>query len=201
MTYEATIALGPVVSAERIEAERKLPGRSFYNADALSFLPIHETVPLLIDHDPGREIGRVRSLHVLDTAGGRWWCAVADVTAPPSWLRKGTGASISRWDTFSTDRWGYDVVRGAFVKEVSVLSPGVKPAEPGAQVVMYREALPYGASRAGDEAIRTDGRKLRRQFASPVTFRGRAGEVIRNNADGTQTIWLDEETYREDVAA
>jgi hypothetical protein len=45
------------------------------------------------------------------------------------------------------------------------------------------------------------GRVIRREFKSPMIFRGKRGEVIRNEVDGSQTIWASEADYREDMHA
>ena len=42
---------------------------------------------------------------------------------------------------------------------------------------------------------------IRREFKNPITFRGKRGEVIRNEPDGSQTIWTSETAYREDMLA
>lgn len=141
MNYDALIAIAPLLDSTRFQnPEWERPGRDSYWGGSLQLLP--REVPLTVNHEKHRQIGVVRSLFELDWSDGRWVVADANVTDPPEWLRKGTPASLSRYNAHTTrTAEGAERVTSAFVGEVSVLSPGVAPAEPRAQVV-HLEAEP-----------------------------------------------------------
>jgi hypothetical protein len=71
----------------------------------------------VVDHNLDREIGAVDELIELDCADGLWLAARCTLHEAPSWLRKGTGASmgyktlhrqqlgaVSAWPTRSSPR-------------------------------------------------------------------------------------------------
>ena len=94
-------------------------------------------IPIVVDHDMGRVVGRVTHLRTDEYVGpGKvdWWAAHADISDPPSWLKKQGGVSwdclpLSEQDVNGTRR----VLKG-ILREISILSPSLKPAEPLAQV-------------------------------------------------------------------
>ena len=64
-----------------------------------------------------------------------------------------------------------DIVRDAAVNEVSVLRPGLTPAEPGASVVLLERSSPPAVSSdlaAGEEIIHMGGRPIVRYFDNAV---------------------------------
>lgn len=77
--------------------------------------------------------------------------ATVDVE-PAYWLKRGAGASFGfkllheRKATFADT--SPDVIADGLVDEVSVLSPGRKPAEPLAEVLMLKRSEPEPAGRA-----------------------------------------------------
>lgn len=87
-------------------------------------------------------------------ADGPWVVAIAEVTERPSWLKRGTPASFEaicpRYCSF-----GNPILRSGLVTEVSVLSPGVEPAEPLAQVLYVKPVEPKPAARV--QVIYGDG--------------------------------------------
>lgn len=108
--------------------------RSMLQSGAL--IPLSLETPLVIDHDEDRRVGRVLEFYEADdSGGGRWTWARCEVTDAPGWLRRGGGCS-----------WGYHVLQEqampggwtrvlrAVIREVSILSPSVEPAEPRARV-------------------------------------------------------------------
>jgi hypothetical protein len=105
-------------------------------------MPYDETVPLLVDHDDACEIGRVSKLFRVEWEDGPWIAAHATVTNPPDWLNRDTSASFGHWNVWRGNRTvggvTAEVVVEGFLREVSVLSPSVKPAEPCAGVLSYR---------------------------------------------------------------
>ena len=72
-----------------------------------------------------------------------WLAALARISDPPAWLERGIRASFC-WKALKRQRLGRDCERilSGWVEEVSLLSPGVKPREPAAQVVTLSRAEP-----------------------------------------------------------
>ena len=77
MTYTAVIRVAPIQTLERRnDPAWTRPGRRLYDSNARRFLPIHTTVPLLVDHDDEREIGYVRESPASRTPPARGFAAV-----------------------------------------------------------------------------------------------------------------------------
>jgi hypothetical protein len=85
---------------------------------------------------------------------------------PPAWLRTGSGVSISRSAYSRRDPGaGWGLIRKALLSEVSILSPGVEPAFPGAQVVWIGDPQPPASKTdrtAADEILYGDGTTITR---------------------------------------
>jgi hypothetical protein len=80
--------------------------------------------------------------------------ALAELDDAPPWLQKGTPASISHSACHRTIYNGWEVIRDGLVTEVSVLSPGVKPAEPLAQLITFtRQESPPATTRADRPSV------------------------------------------------
>ena len=96
-------------------------------------LPGKTTVPLIVNHDDDRVVGSVRSFSQMDDTDGPWLVAPRRSTGAPEWLRKReTKASFAYCTIFvNEDVLGCEVVRDAWVTEVSLLSPDRRPREPG----------------------------------------------------------------------
>ena len=169
----------------------------------------------------------MQKLHKWDWIDGPWIFASTTVTAPPPWLKRGTrvsfGSKILDRREISIREYDADVVALAFVEEVSVLSPSVKPREPCAEVLSIRPiekkpasspaAVTTTSNRAvAGEVIRADGRTITRYFDNAVVavggeplLRTRSGQVVRregrdyviDQADGSQTIYSGREGYLE----
>lgn len=143
MTHTAVVKFAPISTLDRLnDPAWTRPGRTLYDRSALRMLPGRETVPLVVDHD--REIGTVNALYVTEWHDGPWLVASATVAEAPPWLARGTKASfeysvIHRRDLtpLGSDA---DVVASGILNEVSVLSPGVRPAEPCAEVLLFERA-------------------------------------------------------------
>ena len=134
--------------------------------------------------------------------------AVATITDPPSWLRRGTPASF---EIKAARRSSFDeaVLRSGYVTEVSILSPGVEPCEPLARVLTFDPAKPRPAAR--EEVIHGNGQIIRRVYENAVTAVGgipvrtsarqplrRSGmDYVIDHPDGSQTIYSGPEGYRE----
>lgn len=132
MSHEVTIKLAPVITADRFRnPDWDRPDRTLYRRGSLQFLPNRSEVPLVIDHDLERRIGIVDRFFELDWTDGLWICAVGTISDPPPWIeRYHTKASFGYWDVHASE----NRVSQTWVKEVSLLSRSVEPAEPGACV-------------------------------------------------------------------
>jgi hypothetical protein len=106
-------------------------------------------------------IGVVRELTRFEDTDGPWLAALATVTDRPEWLERGTAASFSftlgRRSSFDRS----DVLRKGLVTEVSVLTTGCQPLEPGARVLTLRE----------DGDVFYDGPTIRRTFPAEFVIR------------------------------
>ena len=104
-------------------------------------------IPIRVDHiKDAPPIGWVTALRTDDCwTGGMWQWIHAEINDPPAWLRKGTPVSISRaaYDTSTHTGGNWPLIRKALLTEVSILSPGHKPAHPRAQVEWIGEPEPY----------------------------------------------------------
>jgi hypothetical protein len=138
-TFEAAIAFAPCTTLDRLN-DPVWSQRQLYDGGGLRLLPSRgeKFAPVLCDHDAGQVMGRFEKMLRLDD-NGPWMTAIATLTKCPPWLKRGTPASFAFiapiWDSF-----GNNIVRRAIVREVSVLSPGVEPAEPGARVLYVKPA-------------------------------------------------------------
>ena len=169
MSHSALIKFAPVLTAERWSNPRwTRPDRTFYWNGALKLIPCQKT-PVVIDHDMERIVGVVHELFTMEWTDGPWICARATLDDPPGWLKTyETTASFARWDVHSTPHDdGWDRVTRAFVKEVSLLSPAVEPAEPLACVTLFkpieeRAARIARAPASDGTVIHGNGQLLRR---------------------------------------
>jgi hypothetical protein len=95
----------------------------------------------LVDHDRGHEVGAVIELVEFPDVDGNWLAARCKVDAPPTWLEQGKTKASFSYAVAQSQRIGdwTRVLRGV-LNEVSLLAPGVAPAESRAKVVLLREA-------------------------------------------------------------
>jgi hypothetical protein len=142
----------PVQDADWIPAERTL-----FQRNALELVRPTAT-KLLINHDRAREIGSVLALVELPDVDGNWLAARCKVDAPPTWLEQGKTKASFSYAVARSQRIGdwVRVLRGV-LNEVSLLAPGVAPAESRAKVVLLREA-PDANSRSLPAAVPTSDR-------------------------------------------
>jgi hypothetical protein len=142
LTHTALIKVAPLVTPDAFHDPASVPaGRTLYQRGGLELMP---RAPLVIDHDCGREIGQVRQLAEFRDTDGLWLAAHCTVANPPEWLKVGTRASFS-FGLLSDQRVGdWRRVLRALVSEVSVLSPGIEPAEPRAKVMLLERHEPAG---------------------------------------------------------
>ena len=148
MTHTAVIKIGPLVTADvlrnpgSVRADRKL-----YQRGGLELLSL-KGVPLLADHDTSRQVGTVHELINFPDTDGEWIAARATITDKPEWLKRGTRASFGFASLQDQQVGDWSRVLRGLISEVSILSPGVRPVEPLAQVaLLYRtEAKPRATS-------------------------------------------------------
>ncbi len=117
----------------------------------LRFLPSKSSVPVVINHDVDREVGRVHEIFVMEWPEGsemrRWNVARCSLIDPlPGWLRRGTGASFSHRRLHTHSLNGWDHVTSAFVDEVTLVGPDFEPVEPLAEVLLLRRDAPGARS-------------------------------------------------------
>jgi hypothetical protein len=113
-------------------------GRSRYGRGCLRVLP-GSAVPVVIDHDLERQIGTVDELIELDDVDGTWLAARCLLDAPPEWVRVGTGASLGSKPLRRQQLGAGHRVLDAILEEVTLVLRQT-PREPGARVVLLREA-------------------------------------------------------------
>jgi hypothetical protein len=128
--WEAVIKFAALVSVDRADAFRFKPGQS--------------SIPLLADHDPACELGRIRSWFALRWLDGEWIAATAELhSPPPPFLQRGARASYR-----CRPLWRYAVLPGrpegqvvgdALLEEVTVVTSLFEPCEPLAEVLSVRE--------------------------------------------------------------
>ena len=176
MTHTTLVKFAPIYSLERRNDPKwNREGRALYASNALRFKPGLSEVPLLIDHQDDRRIGTVSKIFTMDWTDGPWWAALATIdNEPPAWMRRYETKCSFRIATYARGSFtDAELVRGALVSEVSVLSPGTQPAEPLAQVLSVRRSeapkptvrthAPYvdPAQRAAQDAARARGSIIR----------------------------------------
>jgi hypothetical protein len=141
MTAVAILRAAPIATnAESMDPEA-VTHFEMYARDALHPHPGRELtdIPVRIDHNRDVSVGRVTGLRVDTCVGGpsgTWQYVHVEFSDPPPWLRRGTPVSISRAAYQSRTPWDADwlLVQKAILTEVSILSPGKKPAHPAACV-------------------------------------------------------------------
>ena len=140
-------------------------------------------MPVVVDHEMGRQIGVVRELSLLDWPGGRWGAAHVTLNDCPAWLKRGTPAGFGRFNVYAVPL-GEDAERvvDAFIQEVSVLRAR-RPAEPGARVEWLGvssspPAVPTASDRtAGGEVELPAGRIIRPGIGQVLAVGGKPLEI------------------------
>lgn len=179
MTWTALVKVAPILTHERQNSPGwTRPDRWLWRSNALRILPSLATPKLCVDHDEEQVIGYVEDILRLEDVDGPWFMGRCVVTNPPGWLKRGTPASLSS-KILARSTFSEDIICDGFVHEISVLSPGVRPAEPLARVELYKRSSPAapkpkplssGRSSAGEEIIHGCGR-IRRTFPATITIR------------------------------
>jgi hypothetical protein len=134
----AQIATGDLLLSDTIKA-----GRELYHPRALQLAP---NVPVLINHDEGRRIGRVVELDEWDDTDGRWVFARCVIDEVPEWLRGGSysgSAASMAWVNLSHSQempGGWRRFNRGLITEVNILTPSLEPVEKRARVVLLQRS-------------------------------------------------------------
>jgi hypothetical protein len=99
-------------------------------------------IPVWVNHDEERVIGRVRELSRIDEPTLGWWhAAMVELHDPPEWANSKTPVSLSTKPLHMSEStaYGRELAHSALVVELSLLSPSKRPAEPGARMLSLRE--------------------------------------------------------------
>jgi hypothetical protein len=169
-TYTSLIRFAPLTTLDRVnDPAWKAEGRTLYDSSSLTFVPGQTTCPLIIDHDDTKQIGVVRSIARFEDVDGPWLAAVATIYDRPAWLKKYDTKVSFRYKPAGTsnDVFGCQIVRRGLIEEVSVLSPGVEPAEPGAKVLTINRDE-AAALKPGDRVT----------HGGPMIYRPGIGQVL-----------------------
>ena len=148
MTYEAVLRFAPAYDARHFDDDA--PGARpdlLVSHDALKKARRNEPTPVVIDHDDEHVVGHVTNVWVSDdvdygTRVRKWHFAACELNERPGWLKRGCGvswsyhalASYTAWDTSTS------VLTSCILREVSLLSPSLSPAEPLARVCLVKES-------------------------------------------------------------
>lgn len=134
MMLSAILRCCPIATSDLYEhPERISVGRTFYGRA----LRLHaDGVPLCVDHDIEQRVGTVHTIFEIDDTGSRpWFFARATVEDPPVWFGLTTRASVAAHGFQVQPVGAGKVVVAGLLKEVSLVSPSLRPAEPSAGVV------------------------------------------------------------------
>lgn len=89
MSVSAILRFAPVFDP-RILDDPSLPRDVMVQRGAFTTMKSDGEIPVVVDHDMNRVVGRVTHLRT-DEYGGLgnvdWWAAHVDITDPPGWLR------------------------------------------------------------------------------------------------------------------
>jgi hypothetical protein len=134
-TWTALIRFAPLTTLERVNSEAWKGTRTMYDSHS-RVCTGEDELPLIVDHDDTKVIGVVRSLDRFEDVDGPWLTALARIYERPAWLKRNTPVSFG-YGSAGTSRnvFGCEILRRGIVSEISLLSPGVEPAEPGAKVL------------------------------------------------------------------
>ena len=112
--------------------------RTLFQTRNLTLMP--RGAPVLVGHDSEREVGVVDELVEWPDTDGLWLFARCTINAPPTWLRRGTKASFECLPLQEQRMGDWNRIMRGLVREVSILQPGLQPAEPRAGVWLLQRA-------------------------------------------------------------
>jgi hypothetical protein len=150
MTWEAIVRFTPAYDTRAFDdAGPGVRPEMVVSEGALNKLKFSEPTPVVIDHDDERVVGHVEVAWVAEdvdygTRVRKWHFASCELNEKPSWLERGGGVSWSYHPLHDYTAWGTDtkVLTSCVLREISLLSPGVRPAEPLARVCLVRPVEP-----------------------------------------------------------
>jgi hypothetical protein len=154
MTKRALIRVAPSATGNLLLSDARREDRIVF--DTMKLNPNRVDWPVLVDHDPDQVVGQVLDLFRMDDVPpfDQWLTVRCQITEPPAWLKKSTPASFGYFPVQRSQVNGWEIVRRGYVNEVSVLSPGTRPAEDLARVCLLRDDDLGGYDRqAGDVVI------------------------------------------------
>jgi hypothetical protein len=158
----ALLRFAPVFTPLMVD-EPKLVREYMVERGAIVPMSLSEPTPVIVNHDEDRQIGTVRTFAIYDDVISGKLCAPyyfahVDITEPTA-MRRGDGVSWGYNPLRTMELAGTRLIRSALIREVSVLTPAVKPAEVFAKVVWVGEletpkpkASP-AAGRSSDRAV------------------------------------------------
>jgi len=139
----ATIRLGPVLVGSDLSQPEKLERNRWYYHPAALRLP-DGGVPLVIDHNPERPIGRVHQVYeTTDDEGRAVYCRATVTADPPHWLKERfTQASLCflEEDAIALGN-GAVLYTAGIVREVTLRSPRANPARDRSARVIKLETI------------------------------------------------------------
>lgn len=147
MTWEAALRFTPAYDGGAFDDDA--PGERpalVVTHDAIKQRHSSKPTPVVIDHDEDRVIGYVKNTWVskdvdFGTRVRNWWFAGVELDEHPEWLKRGSAVSWCYHPLHTYQPWGDgpEVMTSALLREISVLSPGVEPAEKLARVAYVKE--------------------------------------------------------------
>jgi hypothetical protein len=162
MSVAAVLRFTPVYDPRILEVQG-LARDVMVQRGALEKIGDDETTRVLVNHDPGRQVGTVREIYIAPTVDGGvvrdWYFASVRLDDPPDWLARHGAVSWGYKALQTQDVKGSLRLLRALITEVSILSPSTAPAESLARVCLVGEtsspaARPSDRLAAGDEVIR-----------------------------------------------
>ena len=155
----ALLRFAPVFTP-RVVDDSKLVRECMVERGAIVPLSYSEPTPVVVNHDEDRQIGTVREFAIYDDVISGKLCAPyyfahVNITGPTA-MRRGDGVSWGYHPLRTMELAGTRLIRSALIREVSVLTPAVKPAEVFARVVWVGELEEAKASAVAADRAAAD---------------------------------------------
>jgi hypothetical protein len=142
MMRRCVIRLGPIATGDTLAGEEHRDASNGEPRTLFDSMRLAPDAPLLVDHDPEQVVGRVVELARWDDGHelAPWLAARVEIfDGLAEWVSKRTAASFKYLTLHRSELHGWEVIRSGYVREVSVLHAGTRPAEPLARVVLIRD--------------------------------------------------------------
>jgi hypothetical protein len=184
MSHTCLIRFAPIACLERYNDPKWQGSRTMYDPGSLKMPPGKTSVPLWVDHDEEQVVGTVTGFSRFEDVDGPWFLAHATIDRHPAWLRSRETRASFGYKSLQTNPnvYGCEVVRGAIVTEVSILSPARMPAEPLARVcgLWEEEAKPLHRERVASQPSKKDAAR-HNTIEHRIEALGRKGIICRPN--------------------